>query len=186
MAADHPRLGGWSEVADDEGLRRRLPHLSQWATDHLDLLIDLEASGLMAARGESLVHLDLYAHNILLTRDRVYFVDWPHARRAAPFLDLLTVLSTANGTAVGRDRITRTHPLTANLEPQVIDGVLAAHGRILRHRRAHRRSRRPASGPNANMHTTPSPGSGSASKRRTADHCSHRRRGRYPLSLRQG
>ncbi len=71
-----------------------------------------------------MVHFDLYPHNILLTGDRVYFVDWPHARLGAPFLDLLTVLSAARG--LDQDAIVAAHPLTAGLDPTTIDAVLTA------------------------------------------------------------
>src|ERR671916_582069 len=47
----------------------------------------LERAGLDTARGGSLVHCDLYPHNILLTPDRVVVVDWPHARLGAPVVD---------------------------------------------------------------------------------------------------
>ena len=85
--------------------------------ENLDLLTDLETRGLEMAKGEHLVHCDLYPHNILLTEESVYFVDWPHARQGAPYLDVLTVLATAasqgidgtvrsNASAHGRSRRT--------------------------------------------------------------------------------
>jgi len=46
---------------------------------HLDRLADLEAHAPDASRGETLLHLDVRADNIVLTPDRVYIVDWyPH------------------------------------------------------------------------------------------------------------
>jgi thiamine kinase-like enzyme len=67
----------------------RLPVAHPWAADHLATLIELENAGRAAARGDTLVHFDAYPHNILLTRSQVLFVDWPHARLGAPFLDLI-------------------------------------------------------------------------------------------------
>lgn len=53
--ADHPRLGGWAELAGDAGCVAKLTSLSPWATRHLDRLISLEQCGLAdAAAGDSL------------------------------------------------------------------------------------------------------------------------------------
>ena len=106
LARDHPRLGGWTDVVRDDASMRRLPAESRWAADHLALLVELERDGLEAARGESLVHFDLYPHNVLLSADRVSFVDWPHARLGNPLVDLVSVLSTVavTGHDPGPDR----------------------------------------------------------------------------------
>ncbi len=45
-----------------------------------------------AAARTALAHTDIRADNILLTQDRVVFVDWPWAFIAAPWFDLLTML----------------------------------------------------------------------------------------------
>jgi hypothetical protein len=95
VPAHHPRLGGWLEISAEPALRARLGRFSWWAARELDELIALEERGLVAARGATLVHFDALPHNIVLTRDGVYFVDWPHARLGAPFIDLLMLLTTA-------------------------------------------------------------------------------------------
>jgi hypothetical protein len=64
LPRDHPRLGGWREVGE------RLEEVFPWAADRRAELIDLADEGLEAARGDSLVHFDLYAHNVLLTSSR--------------------------------------------------------------------------------------------------------------------
>lgn len=124
---DHPRLGGWAALAADSSRLARLPAHSAWAADQLSLLIALEEEGLAAAHGSSLVHFDLYPHNILLTSEQVLFVDWPHARLGAPFLDLLMVLSSAAADRIDPEPILAGQPLTSGVEPHVIDAVLAAH-----------------------------------------------------------
>ena len=111
LPRDHSRLGGWASLARDRSRLARLPAHSAWAADHLSLLITLEEQGLVAAQGASLVHFDLYPHNILLTPDQVMFVDWPHARLGAPFLDLLMLLSSAAASAIDAEPILRKHPL---------------------------------------------------------------------------
>lgn len=76
---------GWRTLAqtpDDDRLDR-------WSRDHLDELAELEATWTDAAAGDTLVHADLRADNILLTRDRVVVVDWPHACRGAAFIDVV-------------------------------------------------------------------------------------------------
>lgn len=42
-----------------------------------------------ASRGDTLLHLDLRADNIVLTADRVYTVDWPSAAVGAWWVDVL-------------------------------------------------------------------------------------------------
>ncbi len=39
--------------------------------------------------GDTLLHADLRADNVLLTGDRVMIVDWPHACLGAAFLDVV-------------------------------------------------------------------------------------------------
>jgi hypothetical protein len=127
VARDHPRLGGWNHVARDDASVRRLPLLSHWAADHLALVLDLERDGLHAARGESLVHFDLYPHNVLLSAERVYFVDWPHARRGNPLVDLVSVLSTVAVTGADPSPLAQAHPLMRNVDAHVLDALIAAH-----------------------------------------------------------
>ncbi len=127
LPRDHPRLGGWTTLTEDSltaGPDADPDGDLAWAAAHLSALTALERKGLAAARGTALVHFDLYSHNILLTRDRVLFVDWPHARLGAAFIDLLTVVSTAPGS--DQDGIVASHSLTASLDPFTINAVLAA------------------------------------------------------------
>lgn len=135
VPAEQPRLGGWIGFAGDRALRGRLPALPAWAAENLDQVAALtawaagnldqlaavEADGLVAARGDSLVHFDAFPHNILLTADRVLFVDWPHARLGMPVIDLLSVLMTAAGDGIDPDPL-----LPAGLDPRAVTGVLAA------------------------------------------------------------
>jgi hypothetical protein len=124
--ADHPRLGGWAELAAEPSARAKLPAVSAWAVRNLGFLAELERAGLAAARGDTLVHFDALPHNILRTDRRVLFVDWPHARLGAPFIDLLTVLASAGGTGIDLDPLLAGQAVTAGTEPADLDGVLAA------------------------------------------------------------
>jgi aminoglycoside phosphotransferase (APT) family kinase protein len=63
--------------------------LDPWAVRHLDRLAGLEGQWEEAARGDTLLHLDLRADNMLIGEDRVWLVDWPWAARGNPAFDLL-------------------------------------------------------------------------------------------------
>ncbi len=78
------RIPRWSWMRDlpPEGL-------DEWSLRHIDLLVEAERGASDAARGETLLHFDLRADNMLLAGDRVLVVDWPHARVGAAFVDLV-------------------------------------------------------------------------------------------------
>jgi aminoglycoside phosphotransferase (APT) family kinase protein len=75
------RLGaeftGWRTLAASPG------------RDHLDQLADLEATWAGHAAGDTLLHADIRADNILLTGQGAMVVDWPWACRGAAFTDLV-------------------------------------------------------------------------------------------------
>jgi hypothetical protein len=121
---DHPRLGGWAALAENPSGRARLP---AWAAEHLPRLVRLESESLAAARGDALVHSDLYPHNILLTPERVVFVDWPHARLGNPTIDLVTLLSSAAADGIDPE------PFLRGRVPSGLDAILAAHAGFLLH-----------------------------------------------------
>ena len=60
-----------------------------WSARHEAALADLEAQAPAAADGDTLLHFDTRADNLLLTPEMVYVVDWPHARTAQAWMDLL-------------------------------------------------------------------------------------------------
>ncbi|GAA2366779.1 phosphotransferase family protein [Nonomuraea africana] len=66
--------------------------LDPWALRHLDALAELESGFAAAAEGDTLVHADLRADNLLLTEDQVYVVDWPWACVGAPWIDIVAML----------------------------------------------------------------------------------------------
>ena len=76
--------GGWwrrAESFQPEGL-------DAWSVRHAATLAVLERAAPSAGMGETLLHLDLRADNMLLTADGVRFIDWPHARLGAAWVDL--------------------------------------------------------------------------------------------------
>lgn len=105
----------WRQLRDDPGRARRLGH--PFAEAHLDRLAELEQDLDAALQGESLVHTDLRADQILLTPRGLVLVDWPHARRGAAWLDPLFMLPSvvlqggpALGELVARSRLLREAP----------------------------------------------------------------------------
>jgi aminoglycoside phosphotransferase (APT) family kinase protein len=81
-------FAGWRRVAADT------PNdLDPWVAGHLDELCALADRGLAALTGDTLVHADVRADNILLGTDAtVRLVDWPHACRGPAWLDTLLLL----------------------------------------------------------------------------------------------
>lgn len=127
LDAEHPRLGGWQDLSRDEERLAGLRQFSTWAADRLSMLLDLERDGLGIAKGDSLVHCDLYPHNILLTDQRVYLVDWPHARLGSPIIDLVSVLSTVSAAGIDPTPIAERQSVAVRRDRRVLDAVLAAH-----------------------------------------------------------
>jgi hypothetical protein len=84
-------VGSWREDFDNW---RRIASgastigLDDWCLRNLSALATLEAGWEAAAVGDTLLHMDLRADNLLLTRDRVWVVDWPHAACGAALFDV--------------------------------------------------------------------------------------------------
>ena len=81
---------GWRRLAAHE--RAAAAALDPWAQANLDRLAELEAGWKDGAFGDTLLHSDLRADNVLLTDDRVYIVDWPWVRTGPAWADLLFML----------------------------------------------------------------------------------------------
>lgn len=129
---DSARLGGWRALAEGGGAPvRRLRTMDPWAADHLNELIGLEARAPHALAGDTLLHGDLYPFNIMLTDQRVFIVDWPHAWIGAPHCDVVTLLSSASLSGVDPQRLADQHPLTRAADEEQIDVMLAAHAGFL-------------------------------------------------------
>ena len=63
--------------------------LDPWSRAHLAELAALEETWAAHAAGDTLLHSDIRADNLLLTRDGVMVVDWPAACVGAPFFDVV-------------------------------------------------------------------------------------------------
>lgn len=63
-----------------------------WARSHLDELLKLQAQCADALVGDTLLHADLRADQILLADDTVVFVDWPHACTGPAWADVVMMV----------------------------------------------------------------------------------------------
>lgn len=70
-----------------------LQALDPWIARNLDRLADLHDTWSEATRGETLLHLDIRADNLLVTDERIMFIDWPWATVGAAWIDLVFMLS---------------------------------------------------------------------------------------------
>jgi aminoglycoside phosphotransferase (APT) family kinase protein len=75
-------IQGWKRA-----LVRNEDRLDPWALRNLERLAELEALAPTAAAGETLLHFDTRADNLLIAQGRVYVVDWPSACIGAAWVD---------------------------------------------------------------------------------------------------
>ncbi len=98
-----------------------------WARCNIERLAALESEWSEASAGETLLHFDLRADNILLTADRVLVVDWPHASLGAGWMELLQILpSIAMQGGPQPWEIFDSHPLGRHAPERAVTAVLAA------------------------------------------------------------
>ena len=76
---------GWRTLAAGGDASR----LDDWSRAHLTELAEIELSWPAHLAGNTLMHADLRADNVLLAGDRVLFVDWPHACVGAAAADVV-------------------------------------------------------------------------------------------------
>lgn len=101
--------------------------IDPWAAERLDELAVLEAGWAGTAAGSTLLHCDIRADNILLTPDRVVFVDWPHACVGAAWVDLVAFLpSVAMQGGPPPWEVFEAHPLGREVPPERVLPVVAA------------------------------------------------------------
>lgn len=119
-AFDGPELS-WASL-----LAAPNPALDVWSARHLGALTALEATASEAARGDTLLHFDLRADNLLLTADGVRVVDWPHAHVGQAFVDLVWFAPSVamQGGPSPRDLVARYAP-AREADPEALDAVIA-------------------------------------------------------------
>ncbi len=70
-------LQGWRRLRDESP--SLLDYADEWSRRHIDTLVAIDDTAEDALKGTTLLHSDIRADNILLTSERTWFVDWPHA-----------------------------------------------------------------------------------------------------------
>ena len=100
--------------------------LDAWSRRHIDRLIDLERQSAMLSDGETLLHIDLRADNMLLTDQGVVIVDWPHAQVGATWIDPL-VMAPSVALEGGPDPETflQRFPAARVADPAALDAFIA-------------------------------------------------------------
>jgi hypothetical protein len=122
-ALDEGGFRGWRTLAADPAAAAPLGPAVRARIDELAAIEDGWAA---AAAGDSLVHGDLRADNILLTPHDVVFVDWPHAKIGAPWLDLLFLLPSAAVTGTDPEEVWAAYPPARKADPDAVTAVLVA------------------------------------------------------------
>ena len=118
-------FAGWRRLAEGEDGTGLLP---VWAREHLDLLVGLETGWEEAATGDTLLHADLRADNVLISHDgTVVFVDWPWGCVGRAFVDLLFMLpSVGLGSGPAPADVVARYDLFTDVDEGELLAVLAA------------------------------------------------------------
>jgi aminoglycoside phosphotransferase (APT) family kinase protein len=116
-------MNQWRTLAGGREMPAGLP---PWAVSNLNRLAELEADWPAAAAGNTLLHLDLRADNLLLGDDQVFVVDWPHACVGAAWVDLLVMLPSVIMQGGDPERCWRRYPAGRDVAADQVNAVLAA------------------------------------------------------------
>lgn len=123
----------WTSLADrPDDLARAVAAVGEhgpWLAAHLDEVRAWASGGPAAASGDTLVHGDLRADNVILDDDgAVWLIDWPHATGAGtPWYDLLAMLpSVAMQHGGDPQAIFWSQPTTSGVDRCAVRAVLAA------------------------------------------------------------
>ncbi|SEF00463.1 phosphotransferase family protein [Ruania alba] len=119
----------WHTVSSDDEVRRRVLALdsSGWLAPRVADLAALADRWPEATDGTSLVHHDLRADNMVRAGGRLLAVDWPHARRGAPWVDLLGMMpSLALEGGGDPEEVFTAHPVGAAADPDAVTVAIAA------------------------------------------------------------
>lgn len=129
---DAPRAGeelaevvhGWRELAATPPT-----DLDDWTRRHLDVLTDLETGWLAAADGDTLLHGDINASNLLVADGRVWLIDWAQPVRGAAWIDvadLVPHLILAGHSPAEAEQVVAASPVWRATDPGVVTSYAAA------------------------------------------------------------
>src|SRR5690606_18089642 len=124
------RIYGWQKVKADKSTH--FEQLDDWSKRHLDALCELEKKAPEAVAGNTLVHFDIRADNIVMTDDNVWFVDWPHACIGATWLDtILFAPSVAMQDGLPPEDLIQYHPACKKADPDAITATIVSMAGML-------------------------------------------------------
>jgi aminoglycoside phosphotransferase (APT) family kinase protein len=120
-----PLFRNWRDLAS--GRFPLAEKTDPWAVRNLERLAGVEALWEEAAAGDTLLHGDLRADNVMLTPGRVVFVDWPHGSVGAPWVDLVLLLpSVAMQGGPEPESLFDEHPSAREAPAEAVDSMVAA------------------------------------------------------------
>ncbi|MEV0111356.1 phosphotransferase [Nocardia sp. NPDC050799] len=124
LAAAHgPDFSGWRELADGGPSG----DLDEWSRRNLDGLAVLESGWERATVGQTLLHTDLRADNMLVRPDgTVMVVDWSWPSVGAAWVDLVFLVTALASHRVDPEPILGSHALTRDVDPEAISAVVCA------------------------------------------------------------
>lgn len=126
-------LCGWRRLQTEAP--SRIDGLDGWSMRHLDALAELEAAAPAAVDGNTLLHFDTRADNMLLTADRVWFVDWPLACTGAAWVDVMFFApSVTMQGGPSPEEVCSHHPAYRAADPAALTAAIAATAGFFTHR----------------------------------------------------
>lgn len=118
-------INGWCKIA--EGPPSDIDRLDQWSMRNLDRLVELESQAPDAVDGNTLLHLDVRADNMLLAENEVWLFDWAWACVGAAWVDVVGFApSVAMQGGPPPEQVLARHPAARSANPTHITAAVAA------------------------------------------------------------
>ena len=126
-------INGWRHLA--EGPPSDLDRLDPWSRRNLDRIVELESQAPEAVDGDTLLHLDVRADNVLLATNEVWLFDWASACVGASWVDAVGFApSVAMQGGPHPEQVVARHPAARTADPAHITAAVAAVAGYFTHR----------------------------------------------------
>ncbi len=126
-------INGWRQLA--EGPPPDLDRLDPWSRRNLDRLVELESHAPDAVDGDTLLHLDVRADNILLVGNEVWLFDWASACVGTSWVDAVGFApSVAMQGGPPPEQVVARHPAARSADAAAITAAVAAVAGYFTHR----------------------------------------------------